>query len=226
MVFHLQLLQFMDYNTAVKFYKKLKEYIQKDKVEENEDYNLYESFFVYFEKTWLNFSGKNNSFFNFDLWSYYKKFEFNCPRNKLIDSDSFMECVAFSNNAVESTNHLINTFIKYNTAIKYEKFKDLVLLLFLRMESRRKIYRNIKDNFVIKNQLSDLMITLVNKGIGNSLKILSLKEIKDLKVNFNEEEILSFINDINEEEESEKDLDEEDSYEDKKNDYIDIDNDN
>ena len=64
MVFHLQLLQFMDYNTAVKFYKKLKEYIQKDKVEENEDYNLYESFFVYFEKTWLNLSGKNNSFFN------------------------------------------------------------------------------------------------------------------------------------------------------------------
>ena len=165
-------------------------------------------------------------FFNFDLRSYYKKFEFNCPRNKLIDSDSFMECVAFSNNAVESTNHLINTFIKYNTAIKYEKFKDLVLLLFLRMESRRKIYRNIIDNFVIKNQLSDLMITLVNKGIGNSLKILSLKEIKDLKVNFNEEEILSFINDINEEEESEKDLDEEDSYEDKKNDDIDIDNNN
>ena len=94
------------------------------------------------------------------------------------------------------------------------------------MESRRKIYRNIKDNFVIKNQLSDLMITLVNKGIGNSLKILSLKEIKDLKINFNEEEILSFINDINEEEESEKDLDEEDSYEDKKNDDIDIDNNN
>lgn len=137
-----------------------------------------------------------------------------------------MEYVAFSNNAVEGTNHLINTFIKYNTAIKYEKFKDLVLLLFLRMESRRKIYRNIKDNFVIKNQLSDLMITLVNKGIGNSLKILSLKEIKDLKVNFNEEEILSFINDINEEEESEKDLDEEDSYDDKKNDDIDIDNNN
>ena len=70
------------------------------------------------------------------------------------------------------------------------------------------------------------MITLVNKGIGNSLKILSLKEIKDLKINFNEEEILSFINDINEEEESEKDLDEEDSYEDKKNDDIDIDNNN
>lgn len=70
------------------------------------------------------------------------------------------------------------------------------------------------------------MITLVNKGIGNSLKILSLKEIKDLKVNFNKEEILSFINDINEEEESEKDLDEQDSYEDKKNDDIDIDNDN
>ena len=57
-------MQFMDYNTAVKFYKKLKEYIQKDKVEENEDNNLYESFFVYFEKTWLNLSGKNNSFFN------------------------------------------------------------------------------------------------------------------------------------------------------------------
>ena len=131
-------------------------------------------------------SDKNNSLFNFDLWSYYKKFNFNSSRNKLIDSDSFLEYVAFSNNAVESTNHLINTFIKFNTAIKYEKFKDLVLLLFLRMESRRKIYRNKKDNFVIKNQLSDLMITLVNKGIGNSLKILSLKEIKDLKINYNE----------------------------------------
>ena len=92
------------------------------------------------------------------------------------------------------------------------------------MESRRKIYRNKKDNFVIKNQLSDLMITLVNKGIGNSLKILSLKEIKDLKINYNEEEILSFINDINEEEE--KEHDEQDSYEDKINDEIDIDNDN
>ena len=224
MVFHLQLLQFMDYNTAVKFYKKLKEYIQKDQVEENEDYNLYESFFAYFEKTWLNLSGKNNSFFNFDLWSYYKKFEFNCPRNKLINSDSFMEYVAFSNNAVEGTNHLINTFIKYNTSIKYEKFKDLVLL-FLRMESRRKIYRNIKDNFVIKNQLSDLMITLVNKGIGNSLKILSLKEIKDLKLKFDEKEILSFINDINEEED-EKDQDEEGSYDYYNNDDIDIDKDN
>ena len=137
MVFHLQLLQFMDYNTGVKFYKKLKEYIQKDQVEENEDFNLYESFFAYFEKTWLNLSEKNNSFFAFDLWSYYKKFNFNSPRNKLIDSDSFMEYVAFSNNAVESTNHLINTFIKYNTAIKYEKFKDLVLLLFIRMESKQ-----------------------------------------------------------------------------------------
>ena len=138
-----------------------------------------------------------------------------------------MEYVAFSNNAVESTNHLINTFIKYNTAIKYEKFKDLVLLLFLRMESRRNIYRNKKDNFVIKNQLSDLMITLVNKGIGNSLKILSLKEIKDLKLKFDEEEILSFISDINkEEEEDEKDQDEEGSYDDNNNDAIDIDNDN
>ena len=144
-----------------------------------------------------------------------------------IDSDSFMEYVAFSNNAVESTNHLINTFIKYNTAIKYEKFKDLVLLLFLRMESRRKIYSNKKDNFVIKNQLSDLMITLVNKGIGNSLKILSLKDIKDLKLKYDEEDILSYINDINEyEEENEKDQDEEGSYDDNNNDDIDIDNDN
>ena len=47
MVFHLQLLRFMDYNTVVKFYKKLKEYIQKDQLEDNEDYNLYESFFAY-----------------------------------------------------------------------------------------------------------------------------------------------------------------------------------
>ena len=49
-----------------------------------------------------------------------------------------MEYVAFSNNAVESTNHLINTFIKYNTAIKYEKFKDLVLPLFLRIKIEEK----------------------------------------------------------------------------------------
>ena len=48
----------------IKFYKKLKEYIQKDQVEGNEDFNLYESFFAYFEKTWLNLNDKNNSFFN------------------------------------------------------------------------------------------------------------------------------------------------------------------
>ena len=130
-------------------------------------------------------------------------------------------------NEVESTDHLINSFIKYNTAIKYEKFKDLVLLLFLRMESRRKIYSNKKNTFVIKNQLSDLMITLVNKGIGNSLKILSLKEIKDLKLSYDEEEILIFINDINEEEEeNEKDLSEEGSYDVNNIDVIDSDKDN
>ena len=63
--------------------------------------------------------------------------------------------------------------------------------------------------------------------LGNSLKILSLKEIKDLKLSYDEEEILSFINDINEEkEENAKDLSEEDAYDVNNIDVIDSDIDN
>ena len=63
--------------------------------------------------------------------------------------------------------------------------------------------------------------------LGNSLKILSLKEIKDLKLSYDEEQILSFINDINEEkEENAKDLSEEDAYDVNNIDVIDSDIDN
>ena len=65
------------------------------------------------------------------------------------------------------------------------------------------------------------------KKLGNSLKILSLKEIKDLKLSYDEEQILSFINDINEEkEENAKDLSEEDAYDVNNIDVIDSDIDN
>ena len=50
--------------------------------------------------------------FNFSLWSYKGKFEFNNSRNNnLISKGSLDEYIFLSNNCCESVNNLINNFI-------------------------------------------------------------------------------------------------------------------
>ena len=59
---------------------KIKEF---DKIE-------YDDFFTYFEQTWLSLISPNNSLYNFSLWSYFDKFEFEGNKKRLISMD-FLE---------------------------------------------------------------------------------------------------------------------------------------
>ena len=46
--------------------------------------------------------------FDFEIWSYYNKFNFKSNKNKLISEDKLNDYVFFTNNCVESFNNLLN----------------------------------------------------------------------------------------------------------------------
>ena len=73
-IFNLKLLPFLEFDTAIEFYKKIKEKYMS---------NEYQSFLKYFENTWMKINENNNVKFEFDLWSYYGKFDFKSNRKKI-----------------------------------------------------------------------------------------------------------------------------------------------
>jgi len=81
LIFNLEMLPFMEYEKANKFY------IQLKNLKEFDD-DIYTTFFSYFEKTYLNVREKNKtkSEFSFSLWSYYEKLnKFNLNRWRIFD---------------------------------------------------------------------------------------------------------------------------------------------
>ena len=71
----MKLLPFLKYDTAIEFYKKIKDEFK------TEEYKL---FFDYFENTRMKINEENNVKFDFDLWTYYGKFDFKANRKKLL----------------------------------------------------------------------------------------------------------------------------------------------
>ena len=45
------------------------------------------------------------------MWSYYGKFDFKTSKKQLVDDSTLNENVFYSNNCVESLNHVINSHI-------------------------------------------------------------------------------------------------------------------
>ena len=64
--------------------------------------------------------------YDFELWSYYKKFNFKGNNNKLINEDKLEEYVLFTNNAVESFNNLLNGCLTHNSKISFVKFEEII----------------------------------------------------------------------------------------------------
>ena len=63
--------------------------------------------------------------------------------------------VFYSNNCVESINHLINSYIDANNNIGIKRFDTILKTLFIRLNSKNN--RNNNDNkMVIKYKLSDI----------------------------------------------------------------------
>ena len=70
------------------------------KLKMNLNLEEYELFFDYFENTWMKINEENNVKFEFDLWTYYGKFDFKKNRNKIIKDTVLDEYVFCSNNAL------------------------------------------------------------------------------------------------------------------------------
>jgi hypothetical protein len=63
----------MSIKQAREFYLKIKEIF---------DDEIFENFYVYFEQAWLNTDEKETVKFDFNLCSFYEKFDFKRERNK------------------------------------------------------------------------------------------------------------------------------------------------
>ena len=65
--------------------------------------------------------------------------------------------VFYSNNCVESINHLINSYIDVNNNIGIKRFDTILKTLFIRLNSKNN--RNNNDNkMMIKFKLSDILL--------------------------------------------------------------------
>ena len=100
--------------------------------------------------------------------------------------------VFYSNNCVESINHLINSYIDINNKIGITRFETILKTLFIRLNSRNN--RNNNDNkMVIKYKLSDILLELIENGYGINNKYIKYDQIKKLKSISNEEDIFKFL---------------------------------
>lgn len=71
----------------------------------------------------MKINEENNVKFDFELWTYYGKFDFKSNRKKIIKDSVLDEYVFCYNNACESVNNLINNFIQINSQVSLAKFK-------------------------------------------------------------------------------------------------------
>ena len=118
LIYNLKLLAFMDIDSAIDFYETIKTTFNQDQFNE---------FFDYFETTWLNPNKDIKTKYEFNLWSYYGKFNFKTQRKKfLISEQALDEYIFLSNNACESCNNLINNYIEINSKVGLSKFETIL----------------------------------------------------------------------------------------------------
>jgi len=115
LIFNLKLIPFMNLEKALEFYLLVKANFNQDE---------FNKFYDYFELTWLNLEEKDYDKFNFNIWSYFNKFDSKNSRNKkTLLSDSLLEEYIFiTNNCYESLNNLINNFIQINAKVVIDRF--------------------------------------------------------------------------------------------------------
>ena len=92
-------------------------------------------FFEYFEKTWFSpkiGKKKNNKTvkYPFSLWSYFDKLKKIINKDNFYNVDDIEKYISFSNNACESLNAYIKTFIPLNQNISVKLFIQTIKNLF------------------------------------------------------------------------------------------------
>ena len=115
MLFNFELLAFMKLEDARKYYILVLEAIPKiDKFDE---------FISYFKETWFPKNNEANTKYEFTLWGYSEKFDFSRTKKELIKSGDLKKYILFSNNAVESFNHIMNQCLDSNSRVSISKFE-------------------------------------------------------------------------------------------------------
>ena len=81
----------------------------------------------YFEHTWFSINNSENaSIYEFSIWNYSSKFKFKGTKTLLFKEGEIDKYIFFSNNAVESFNHLINQCLDNNTKVSISKFEEIL----------------------------------------------------------------------------------------------------
>ena len=171
MLFNFKLLSCIDIEEARKFYLKILDILPKNA--------LFEKFIEYFESNWFPLNDNNETRFDFELWSYKNKFNFKGNKKSIIKQGENENYILFSNNAVDSFNHLMNKIIEANNKVSISKFEDLLKFIFIRMSSKHR--NDNKERYQEKRLVSDLLRELLEKGYGKNKRLL-LKIVKLMKI--------------------------------------------
>ena len=172
----------MNLEKAREFYLLVKAHFNQDE---------FNKFYDYFELTWLILEEKDDVKFNFNIWSYFNKFDFINSRNKkTLISDSLLEEYIFiSNNCCESLNNLMNNFVEINAKVDIDRFETIIKALFIRLECNRSNINQRTIRIILKQLLSDVLLDIIILVFGVNGKIINEDQFKKLKLKPNENTI-------------------------------------
>ena len=123
---------------------------------------------------------------------YSGKFNFTGTKKELIKSGDLKKYILFSNNAVESFNHIMNQCLDSNSRVSISKFEEILKYIFIRMNSNTDKNDNLKEAYTEKTLISDLLREIISLGYGKSGKIITLNELKKLKKLYSEDKVFNF----------------------------------
>ena len=185
LMLNMKLLPFLEKNKAREFYKLIKEEFSEEK---------YEAFYDYFENTWLNIDDNNKTKFDYELWSYCGKFDFENSRKEIISNSVLEKYVFLSNNACESINNLIHNYIAINNKVSIDRFETIIKILFVRLNCVKNNKHQLSERLENKQLLSDVLLEIINAKFAQNLFVLSEYQYNKLKRKPNETEIFQIIN--------------------------------
>lgn len=128
------------------------------------------------------------------MWSYSGKFNFQGNKKLLISENNLKEYINFTNNAVESFNHLLNECLSKNIKVSFNKFGEIIKYIFIKFEGSKD--SNIK-RYTEHTLICDILRELVNSGFDKNNKIVKKNNLKKIKACIDSNKIYSLTFDEN-----------------------------
>ena len=129
--------------------------------------------------SWFSNNGDEIVKYNFDLWSYYGKFNFKGNKKQLILENNLKENIIFTHNAIESFNHCINQCLNFNNKVSFKNFEEIIKYVFIKMEGAKN--NTNSRGYTEKTLVSDILRELINFGYGKNGKIIKVNDLEKLR---------------------------------------------